>query len=70
VFFYNKSKILTILFIVNDERITLFDEFLVLLGSIISRFFACSNEEKKTMGACSSPISMVWRRWAPRHLAK
>ncbi len=46
VFFYNKSKILTILFIVKYEKITLFDEFLVLLGHIISRFFACSNEEK------------------------
>jgi hypothetical protein len=32
VFFYNKSKILTILFIVKYEEITLFDEFLVLLG--------------------------------------
>jgi hypothetical protein len=30
--FYNKSKILTILFIVKYEKITLFDEFLVLLG--------------------------------------
>jgi hypothetical protein len=30
--FYNKSKILTILYIVNYEKITLFDEFLVLLG--------------------------------------
>jgi hypothetical protein len=37
--FYNKSKNLTILFIVNYEKITLFDEFLVLLGLIISRFF-------------------------------
>ncbi len=46
VFFYNKSKILTILFIVKYEKITLFYEFLVLLGPIISRFFACSNEEK------------------------
>jgi hypothetical protein len=44
--FDNKSKILTILFIVKYEKITLFDEFLVLLGLIISRFFACSNEEK------------------------
>jgi hypothetical protein len=44
--FYNKSKILTMLFIVGFEKITLFDEFLVLLGPIISRFFACSNEEK------------------------
>ncbi len=33
------------------------DEFLVLLGPIISSFFTCSNEEK-TKGACSSPISM------------
>jgi hypothetical protein len=44
--FYNKSKILTILFTVTYEKITLFDEFLVLLGSIISGFSACSNEEK------------------------
>jgi hypothetical protein len=44
--FYNKSKILTTLFIVKYEKITLFGEFLVLLGPIISRFFACSNEEK------------------------
>ncbi len=63
VFFYNKSKILTILFIVKYEKIALFDEFLVLLGPIISRFFACSSEEKKltktTKGACFSPISML-----------
>jgi hypothetical protein len=61
--FYDKSKILMILFIVKHEKITLFDEFLVLLGPIISRFFACSNEEKNkqktTKGACFSPISMV-----------
>ncbi len=44
--FYDNSKILTILFIVKYEKITLFDEFLVLLGPIISRIFACSNEEK------------------------
>ncbi len=52
--FYNKSKILTILFIVKYEKITLFYEFLVLLVSIISRFFACSNEEKinKNNKAC------------------
>ncbi len=47
VFFYNKSKILKILFIVKYEKITLFDEFLVLLGPIVSRFFACSNEGEK-----------------------
>ncbi len=34
------------LFIVKYEKITLFDEFLVLLGHIISRYFACSNVEK------------------------
>ncbi len=44
--FYNKNKILTTLFIVKYEKITLFDEFLVLLVPIISRFLACSNEEK------------------------
>jgi hypothetical protein len=43
--FYNKSKILTILLVVKYEKITL-EEFLVLLGPIISRFIACSNEEK------------------------
>ncbi len=48
-YFYNKSKILTILFIVKYEKITLFDGFLVLLGPIISKFFACSNEEKKVL---------------------
>jgi hypothetical protein len=41
---------------VKCEKITLSDEFLVLLGPIISRLFTCSNEGKK--GACSSPISM------------
>jgi hypothetical protein len=46
VVFYNKSKILKILFKVKYEKITLFDEFLVLLGPIISRYFECSNEEK------------------------
>ncbi len=45
-FFYSKRQILTILFIVKYEKIKVFDEFLVLLGPIISRFFACSNEEK------------------------
>ncbi len=37
--FYNKSKILIILFKVKYEKITLFDEVLVLLGPIISRVF-------------------------------
>jgi hypothetical protein len=35
------------------------DEFLMLLGPIISRLFTCSNVVKKfKKGACSSPISM------------
>jgi hypothetical protein len=51
-----------LLFIVQYETITLFDEFLVLLGPILSLFCACSNKEKITQnnkGGCSSPISMV-----------
>jgi hypothetical protein len=39
---------MTILFMVKYEKITLYDEFLVLLGPIISRLFTCSNEEKIT----------------------
>jgi hypothetical protein len=58
-FFYNKSKILTILFIVKYEKITLFDEFLVLLGPIISRFFACSNEKKINKNNKGCSISML-----------
>ncbi len=46
VVFYNKNKILTILCTVKYEKITLFEEFLVLLGPIISSFFTCSNEDK------------------------
>jgi hypothetical protein len=37
----------------------------VLLGPIISRFFACSNEgeiNKKNIDACSSPISVILLR--------
>jgi hypothetical protein len=45
--FYNKNKILTKLFMAKYEKITLFDEFLVLLGPIISRLFTCSNEGEK-----------------------
>ncbi len=44
--FYNKNTIVTILFMVKYEKITHFDEFLVLLGPIIIRLFICSNEEK------------------------
>jgi len=39
MFFYNKSKILSILFIdKNMRKITLFDQFLVLLGPIFCLF--------------------------------
>ncbi len=68
--FYHKSKIRTVLFIVKYDKITLFDEFLVLLGPIISRFLACSNEEKinkNNKGCCSSPISMCCE-YGPRCL--
>jgi hypothetical protein len=44
---YSKNKILTILFMVKYEKITLFDEFLVLMGPLISRIFTCSNEGEK-----------------------
>ncbi len=44
--FYNINKILTILFMVKYEKITLFDKFLVLSGPVISRLFTCSNEGK------------------------
>ncbi len=71
VFFYNESKILTILFIVKYEKITLFDEFLLLLGPIISRFLHVQTRKKinnTTKGAFSSPISMVWlHRPRPPH---
>jgi hypothetical protein len=46
VFFYNKSKILTILFIVKYEKITLFNEFLMLLGPIISCFLHVQMRKK------------------------
>jgi len=46
--FYNKNKILTILFIVKYEKITLLiKQFLVLLGPIISRFFHVQMRGKK-----------------------
>ncbi len=60
---YNKSKILAVLFIVNYEKITLFDEFLVLLGPIISRFFAFSNEEKKLKIIIKRVLALVLSLW-------
>jgi len=59
VFFYNKNKILTILFIVKYEKITIFDEFLMLLGPIISSFIACSNEEKNKQKQQREILSLV-----------
>jgi hypothetical protein len=44
--YYNKGKILTILFIVKYEKITLFDEFLVLLGPIINSFLHAQMRKK------------------------
>jgi hypothetical protein len=61
--FYNKSRILTILFIVKYEKITLFDEFLVLLGPIISRFFAGSNEEKINKQKQQRVLALVLSMW-------
>ncbi len=63
--FSNKSKILTMLFIVKYEKITHFNEFLVLLGPIISSFFCMFkwgkiNKQKQQKGARSNPISMVF----------
>ncbi len=65
--FYNKNKILTILFIVKYEKITFSDEFLVMLGPIISRLFTCSIEDKNkqkqqrvlalVLSLCSTPIA-------------
>jgi hypothetical protein len=53
--FYNKNKTLTILFIVKYEKITLFDEFLVLLGPIISSFlhFQMRKKINKNNKGCS-----------------
>jgi hypothetical protein len=63
VFFYNKSKILTIIFIVKYEEITLFDKFLVLLGPMISRFFACSNQEKINKQKQPRVLALVISQW-------
>jgi hypothetical protein len=57
--FYNKNKILTILFLVKYEKITLFDEFLVLLGPIISRLFTCSNEERNNKKQQQRVLALV-----------
>ncbi len=44
--FLQKQDSDNIIFIAKYENITLFVEFLVLLGPIISRLFTCSNAEK------------------------
>jgi hypothetical protein len=61
--FYNKNKILTIIFMVKYEKITLFDEFLVLLGPTISRLFTCSNEEKNKQKQ-QKVLALVLSLWA------
>ncbi len=63
VFFYNKNKILTTLFMVKYEKITLFDEFLVLLGPIISRLFTCSNEEKNIKQKQQRVLALILSLW-------
>jgi hypothetical protein len=70
--FNNKSKILTLLFIIKCEKITLFDEFLMLLVPIISRFFACSNVEKiytKTTKVLALVLSL-WEDIVRGHLVR
>jgi hypothetical protein len=49
---------------VKYEQITLFDEFLVFLGPIISRLFTCSNEEKnkKIKQRALALVLSLWRR--------
>jgi hypothetical protein len=57
-FFYNKSKIQTVLFMVQYEKITLFDEFLVLLGPIISRFFCIGKNKQKQQRVLALVLSL------------
>ena len=59
--FYNKTRFWQYYSFLIMRKSHFNDEFLVLLGPIISRLFTCSNEEKKlkTKGDCSIPISMV-----------
>jgi hypothetical protein len=40
------------------------DEFLVLLGPIISRLFTCSNEEKKILKRVLAVVLSLWFKMA------
>jgi hypothetical protein len=61
--FYNKNKILTILFIVKYEKSHNNEQFLVLWRPIISKFFVCLNEDPSKHKACPhTPSSMVRER--------
>ncbi len=63
VFFTIKTRFWQYYSLLNMRKSQSNEQFLVLLGPIISRCFECSNEEKNkpktTKGACSSPISML-----------
>ncbi len=61
VFFYNKNKILTILFIVINEKITRNWRVFSVVGAHNQQVFCMFKWGKTTKGACSSPISMVFR---------
>jgi hypothetical protein len=63
---------MTILFIVKYEKITLLDEFLVLLGPIISRIFACSKEgkNKQKQKWVLALVLSLWRSLETRHLGR
>ncbi len=60
--FYNKSQIMTILFIVKYEKITLFDKFLELLGPIISNFLHVQMRKKVNKNNKGSFLSLVLTR--------
>jgi hypothetical protein len=64
--FYNKSKILTILFIVKYETITLSSEFLVLSGPIISTVFLHVQMRKKIKQKQQRVLALVLSLWGKR----
>ncbi len=64
--FYNKSKIMTILFTVKYEKITLSSEFLVLSGPIISRFFIMFKWGEKIKQKQQKVLALVLSLWGKR----
>ncbi len=65
--FYNKNKILTILFIVNYEKITLLWWVFRVVGAHNQQVFASSNEEKnkpKQQRLHALVLSLWWGTWA------